>query len=248
MLVKDKVIIVTGASRGIGKDIATALAANGATLAICSTKSEVAQSVAKDLADTYSIQAQGWGVDVSDMASVKSFIEEVVKTFGRVDVLINNAGITRDNLLMRMSEEEWQAVLDTNLNSVFYTTKSVIRPMLKQKGGRIVNIASVVGVMGNAGQSNYAASKGGMIAFTKSIAREYGAKGILANTVAPGFVETEMIESLPDDYLNNIISNIPLKRLGKAEEIANLVLFLASDLSGYMTGQVFNIDGGMVMN
>ncbi|MDA1352850.1 MAG: 3-oxoacyl-ACP reductase FabG [bacterium] len=243
----DKVIIVTGSSRGIGLAIAEGLAAAGATIVVSSTKEEKSKEVATRLAAEYGVKTLGVGVDVSDEASVKAMVDATMAAFGRVDVLVNNAGITRDNLLLRMSAEDWQSVITTNLNSVFYCSKAVLRPMLKQRAGRIITISSVVGQMGNPGQANYAASKAGAIAFTKSLAKEYGPKGILANVVAPGFIETDMIESLPEQYLNTIIESVPLRRLGQVSDIANLVSFLASDQSQYMTGQVLTIDGGLLM-
>ena len=178
---------------------------------------------------------------------MQSFIKNTVNEFGQVDVLINNAGITKDNLLLRLDQTDWSDVIETNLNSIFNTTKSVIKFMLKKKYGRIINVASVVGLMGNPGQSNYAASKAGMIAFTKSIAREYGKKNITINAVAPGFIQTDMIETLPKDYLDNIIDNIPMVRLGKPDDVSRAVLFLASDNASYITGQVLSIDGGLYM-
>jgi len=174
-------------------------------------------------------------------------IAEILKDFGRLDVIVNNAGITKDNLLLRMNEEQWQAVLDTNLNSVFYTTKAALRAMLKQRAGVFINISSVVGIQGNAGQANYAASKAGMIGFTKSVAREVGSRNIRANVVAPGFIATEMTDEIPEKELNTWLENIPLKRAGTPENVADLCVFLASDMATYITGQVFNVDGGMVM-
>lgn len=247
MNLKDKVAIITGSSRGIGRAIAEKMAEKGAKVVICSTKDQVAKEVAQTLANTYGVQTLGMGVDVTNEEQVKALVSATMDTFGRVDCLVNNAGITKDNLLLRLSSDEWDQVINTNLKSVYLCSKAVLRPMMKQKSGKIIHIASVVGVIGNPGQTNYAASKGGMIAFSKSLAREYSSKGIISNVVAPGFVETEMIEGLPKDYLDNIIQSIPLGRLGKDSEIANLVSFLASDESGYMTGQVLNIDGGMAM-
>lgn len=244
---KDKVVIVTGSSRGIGLGIAAGLASRGASVVVSSTKVEKSKEVADRLASEYGVKTLGVGVDVSDEASVKAMVDATMAAFGQVDVLVNNAGITKDNLLLRMSAEDWNSVITTNLNSVFYCSKAVLRPMLKQKGGRIITISSVVGQMGNPGQANYAASKAGAIAFTKSLAKEYGPKGILANVVAPGFIETDMIESLPEDYLNTIIESVPLRRLGQVSDIASLVSFLASDQSQYMTGQVLTIDGGLLM-
>ncbi len=247
MNVKDKVIIVTGSSRGIGLSIAKTLAQNGAKVVVSSTKQETAEAVAKTLADDYGVETLGVGVNVADEASVQSLIKTTLDRFERIDVLVNNAGITRDNLLLRLKAEDWQDVLDTNLNSVFYSTKAVLKPMLKQKGGRIINIASVVGVIGNPGQSNYAASKAGVIGFTKSIAKEYATRGLIANVVAPGFIETDMTDALPEDYLESIIKEVPMGRLGAADDISKLVLFLSSEYASYMTGQVFTIDGGLSM-
>lgn len=247
MNVKDKVIIVTGSSRGIGLAIAETLAENGAKVVVSSTKQETAESVAKKLADDHGVETLGIGVNVSEEASVQNLIAKTLERFERIDVLVNNAGITRDNLLLRLKAEDWQDVLNTNLNSVFYSTKAVLKPMLKQKGGRIINIASVVGVIGNPGQSNYAASKAGVIGFTKSIAKEYAKKGLIANVVAPGFIQTDMTDALPEDYLESIINEVPMGRLGAADDISKLVLFLSSEYASYMTGQVFTIDGGLSM-
>lgn len=244
---KDRVAIVTGATRGIGHGIASKLAEAGATVVCCATKQDRCDQVAKELADAYGVPSKGIAVDVSSFESVQGMVKTVADTFGKVDILVNNAGIARDNLLLRMSEDEWDSVLSVNLNSVFYATKAVLRPMLKQRYGRIITISSVVGVIGNPGQANYAASKAGAIGFAKSVAKEFGAKGITCNVVAPGFIETDMIESLPKEYLDNIIGQVPQKRLGQSSDVANLVLFLASDLSSYITGQVINVDGGMVM-
>lgn len=244
---KGKVSVVTGGSRGIGRQIAEALAAAGATVVVCATQQNRCDEVAAHLAATYGVPALGIQVDVASTAAVDEMVKTVIATYGRMDILVNNAGITRDNLLLRMSEEDWDAVLATNLKSIYNTTKAAIRPMLKQKYGRIINISSVVGVMGNPGQANYAASKAGMIGFSKSIAKEVGAKGITCNVIAPGFVDTEMIESLPKEYLDNIMGQIPQKRLGSSQDVANAMLFLASDLSSYITGQVLNVDGGMLM-
>ena len=247
MKFKDKVVIVTGASRGIGYSIAEAFAKNGAHLAICSTNNDKAKETAESLAKISGNKAIGKGVDIKNFDEVTEFISDVQQTFGRIDILINNAGITRDNLLLRLNESDWTDVINTNLNSVFFTTKSVIKTMLKQKYGRIVNVSSVIGLMGNPGQSNYSASKAGMIAFTKSIAREYGKKNITINAVAPGFIQTDMIETLPKEYLDNIIDNIPMVRLGTTNDVSRAIMFLASDDASYITGQVLSIDGGLYM-
>ncbi|MEK9728255.1 MAG: 3-oxoacyl-[acyl-carrier-protein] reductase [Candidatus Margulisiibacteriota bacterium] len=247
MKFKDQIVVVTGASRGIGLAIAKSFAEQGATLAICSTNDEKASATAAEIANEYGVSAYGKGVDISSFDSTAEFIKSVVDTYGKIDVLINNAGITRDNLLLRMDENEWSQVIETNLNSIFNTTKSAIKFMLKKKYGRIINVSSVVGLMGNPGQSNYAASKAGMIAFTKSIAKEYGKKNITINAIAPGFIQTDMIETLPKDYLDNIIGNIPMSRLGMPEDVSRACQFLASDDASYITGQVLSIDGGLYM-
>ncbi len=245
MDLKNKIAIVTGASRGIGLVIAQTLAKRGANVVCASTKQETCDAVAKQLRDTYGIDAIGIQVDVSDFESAQHLVKKTVEHFGTVHICVNNAGITRDNLLLRMKPDEWHSVIDTNLSSIFNVTKAVVRPMLKNRGGRIINISSVVGIIGNAGQANYAAAKAGMLGFTKSIAKEFGGKGITCNAVAPGFIDTDMVESLPEEYIENIIKDVPLKRLGKSEEIANLIAFLASDLSSYITGEVIAVDGGI---
>ncbi len=247
MKFKDKVVVITGASRGIGLSIAECFASEGASIALCSTNNEKATATAEKLATDYSVKCLGVGVDIKDFNAVSDFIKRVNTDFGQIDVLINNAGITRDNLLLRLDENDWSDVIETNLNSIFNTTKSVIKFMLKKKYGRIINVSSVVGLMGNPGQSNYAASKAGMIAFTKSIAREYGKKNITINAVAPGFIQTDMIETLPKEYLDNIIDNIPMVRLGTTNDVSRAIMFLASDDASYITGQVLSIDGGLYM-
>ncbi len=244
---KDKVVVVTGGSRGIGFQIADSFAARGATVVVCATQQARCDQVATELREKYGVVTRGIQVNVAVFEEVEAMVKSVVAGFGRIDVMVNNAGITKDNLLLRMSQDDWNDVINTNLTSIFNTTKAVIRPMLKQKYGRIINMSSVVGVMGNPGQTNYAASKAGMIGFSKSIAKEVGAKGITCNVIAPGFIETDMIESLPKDYLDNIMGQIPLKRLGSSVDVANAVLFLASDLASYITGQVLNVDGGLLM-
>ena len=243
----NKTAIVTGSTRGIGLSIANGLAKDGYNIVVCGRSQETCDSSAKEISTKYGVKTLGIAVNVSKQSEVSDLVKQAISEFGSIEVLINNAGITKDNLVLRMSEDDWESVIQVNLNSIFYFTKAVIRSMMKKRFGRIVNITSVVGVMGNPGQSNYAASKAGMIGFTKSIAKEYGSKGITCNAVAPGFIDTDMIESLPKDYIDNIISQIPVKRLGEPTEIANVVSFLSSDKSSYITGQVINVDGGVLM-
>jgi 3-oxoacyl-[acyl-carrier protein] reductase len=242
---QDKVAVVTGASRGIGKAIALALAAEGAAVAVnYASSSSAADAVVAEIQDM-GAQAIALQADVSQPEQVEQFIAAVMEKWGRIDVLVNNAGITRDTLLLRMGLEDWQAVINLNLTGVFLCTKAVSKVMLKQRSGRIVNIASVAGQMGNPGQANYSAAKAGVIGFTKTIAKELAARGITANAVAPGFIETDMTEGLKAD---EILKFIPLSRYGKPEEIAGMVRFLAADpAAAYITGQTFNVDGGMVM-
>ncbi|WNJ16628.1 3-oxoacyl-[acyl-carrier-protein] reductase [Pontibacter sp. G13] len=246
-LLEGKIALVTGATRGIGRAIAETFAKQGATVVFTYRSSvEKAQSLEESLkaegAECLSFQA-----DAADFEATQNVINGTLEKFGRIDVIVNNAGITKDNLLLRMSEEQWDQVINTNLNSVFYTTKAALRAMLKQRAGSIINISSVVGLQGNAGQANYAASKAGMVGFTKSMAREVGSRGIRANVVAPGFIATEMTAELPEKELATWLEGIPLKRAGEPQDVADLCVFLASDMSNYITGQVFNVDGGMVM-
>lgn len=242
-----KVVIVTGSTRGIGNAVLEAFAKTGYNGVCTGRNQEACDKAAEKLSLETGQTIIGKSVDVSDSNAITELIKSTLEKFGRIDVLVNNAGITKDNLMLRMSEEDWDVVINTNLKSAFLTTKSVLRPMLKNKFGRIINIASVVGLMGNPGQANYAASKGGVIALTKSVAKEIGAKNITCNAIAPGFIDTDMIESLPEDYLNNIIESVPAKRLGRPEEIAATAVFLASDLAGYITGQVIEVGGGIHM-
>jgi 3-oxoacyl-[acyl-carrier protein] reductase len=242
-----EVALVTGASRGIGRAIALELARMGAMVAVNYKGSEEkAQEVVQAIIETGG-KAIAVKADVALSAEVAEMLKTVEKELGPVSILINNAGITKDNLLMRMKEEDWDSVLETNLKGVFNCTKAVIRSMMKQKKGKIINISSVVGLVGNAGQSNYAAAKSGIIGFTKSMAQELASRGIQVNGVAPGFIETDMTEKLTDDLKEQILARIPLQRLGKAEEVAGVVGFLASPQADYITGQIICIDGGMVM-
>lgn len=241
-----KIALVTGAARGIGRVIALALADEGADLAI--------SDVNKDwLADTEAAIRQkgrrvlGLAGDVSNGASVQQVINAVLAEFGTIDILVNNAGITRDGLLVRMSEEDWDAVLSVNLKGAFLFCKAVAKPMMKARSGVIVNIASIIGLIGNAGQCNYAASKAGLIALTKSVAKELAKRNVRVNAVAPGFIQTKMTDALPEDIRNKMLEAIPLERLGQAEDVANAVVFLAGKSSAYVTGQVLSVNGGMVM-
>jgi len=240
-LLENKVAVVTGAGRGIGKAIALRLAGEGASVACCGRTLAHVETTAAECA------GKAYAVDVADGKQVGETCEKIIKDFGRVDVLVNNAGVTRDGLLMRMSDEDWDAVLDTNLKGAFHFTKALTRPMLKQRAGRIINISSIIGLTGNAGQSNYAASKAGLIGFTKSVARELASRSITANAVAPGFIVTDMTHALSAEMQEQLKQKIALGRLGVAEDVANVVLFLASDLASYVTGQVITVDGGMTM-
>jgi len=245
-LLEGKTAIITGASRGIGRGIAEVFAKHGANIAFTYSSSVApAQELEKEL-NAMGIKAKGYQSDAADFAQAESFVEAVLADFGAIDVVINNAGITRDNLLLRMSEEDFDKVIQVNLKSVFNMTKAVQKTLLKQRSGSIVNISSVVGVKGNAGQANYAASKAGAIGFTKSIALELGSRNIRCNAIAPGFIETEMTAKLSPEVVQGWRDDVPLRRGGTAEDVANACLFFASDLSAYVTGQVLNVDGGML--
>ena len=247
MRFEGKVALVTGASRGIGRAIALALAAEGADVAVNYAGSEAA---AKEVAAEIEAMGRKAFVIQADIASTEAstaMVDAVVKEFGRVDVLVNNAGITRDGLLMRMKEEDWDAVITTNLKGVFNCTKAAIKYMMKQKSGNIVNISSIVSVMGNAGQANYCAAKAGVIGFTKATAKEVAARGIRVNAIAPGFIKTDMTSVLSEKVVEAMLAGIPLNRLGETEDIAKAVLFLASSDANYITGQTLHVDGGMVM-
>ena len=244
-LLEGKTAIVTGGTRGIGRGIVRLFAEEGANV-VFTARNPAFEEVEQEAA-AFGVRAKGFTSDASDFAQAEALVEATIAEFGGVDILVNNAGITRDTLLMRMTEEQWDEVLRVNLKSVFNMTKSVQRTMLKQKQGTIVNISSVVGVSGNAGQANYAASKAGIIGFSKSIAKELGARNIRTNVVAPGFIETEMTEKLPEEIRKGWADQIPLKRAGTPLDVARAVLFLASDLSSYVNGQVLNVCGGMNM-
>lgn len=244
-LLEGKTAIITGAARGIGKSIAQQFAMAGANVIITDLKiDESAEAFIKEL-EAVGVRAKAYASNAASFADCETLIDTITKEFDRIDILVNNAGITRDNLLMRMTEADWDAVLTVNLKSVFNMTKAIQRVMLKQRFGSIINMSSVVGIEGNAGQSNYSASKAGMIGFTKSVAQELGSRSIRCNAIAPGFIETDMTAALPDDIRNNWINDIPLKRVGLPSDVANAAIFLASDLSAYVTGQVISVCGGM---
>ena len=249
MLLEGQVALVTGAGRagkGIGRSIALRLAKEGAKIAIADFVPEAADSVAKEVEEMGGEALAVYG-SVGKPEDVDQMVQAAVDKFGKIDILVNNAGITRDNLIIRMSEADWDMVLDTNLKGVFNCTKAVSKLMMRQRSGKIVNMASVMGIMGNAGQANYSASKGGVIALTKTTAKELGSRGVNVNAVAPGFIQTVMTEEMPEDAKANIADQIPLKRLGTPEDVAEVVLFLCSEASNYITGQVIPVDGGMVM-
>lgn len=238
-----KVALVTGASRGIGRAVAETLVSAGAVVIGTATSERGAEAIQAYLGDS----GHGLVLNVTDGDSVKALFATIKEKAGDVDILVNNAGITRDNLLMRMKDDEWQDIVDTNLTSLFRTSKAVMRPMMKKRHGRIINIGSVVGTMGNAGQTNYAAAKAGLIGFTKSLAREVASRQITVNAIAPGFIQTDMTDELTEDQQQAIMSQVPMERLGQAQEIANAVLFLASDSAAYITGETLHVNGGMYM-
>ena len=239
-----KLVLVTGASRGIGKAIALTLGRAGATVIGTATTESGSDNISKIFADN-KVSGKGIKLNVTDNEQIASLIKSVNEDFGSIDILINNAGITRDNILLRMKEDEWEDIINTNLSSIYKMSKSVLRGMIKKRSGRIISITSVVGAMVNAGQSNYAAAKAGMIGFTKSLAREVGVRGITVNAVAPGFIETDMTSNLPDEQKEALASQIPMGRLGTPDEVANAVLFLAGDSGSYITGQTLHVNGGM---
>ena len=241
-----KVVVVTGSTRGIGYHIALRLAALGAKLVISSRKAEDCAKVQAEF-EAKGYDCLGMAADVSSMEDCKALTAAALEKFGQVDVLINNAGITRDNLMMRMKEDQWDDIMNINLKSVFNMSQSLLRNFLKLRGGRIINITSVVGQMGNAGQANYAASKAGIIGFTKSLAKEVGSRGITVNAVAPGYIATDMTDAITEDAKEKLFAQIPLGRIGEPQDVANLIAFLGSEQAGYITGQVFNVDGGLVM-
>ncbi|QCR36437.1 3-oxoacyl-ACP reductase FabG [Nissabacter sp. SGAir0207] len=243
MSFEGKIALVTGASRGIGRAIAETLVARGAKVIGTATSEKGAEAISAYLGEN----GKGLMLNVVDSASIDAVLATIRAEFGEIDILINNAGITRDNLLMRMKDDEWQDILDTNLTSVFRLSKAVMRAMMKKRFGRIITIGSVVGTMGNAGQANYAAAKAGLIGFSKSLAREVASRGITVNVVAPGFIETDMTQALTEDQRAGILAQVPASRLGEAKEIASAVAFLASDEAGYITGETLHVNGGMYM-
>ena len=242
---ENKIALVTGAARGIGQAIALQLAADGADLALCDVKAEWLEDTAAKV-KALGRRAESYAMDVANGAAVGEAVAQVLADFGRIDVLVNNAGITRDTLLMRMSEEDWDAVLDINLKGAFLVTKAVVKPMMKQRSGAIVNIASVVGIMGNPGQANYTASKAGLIALTKTTAKELGSRNVRVNAVAPGFIRTAMTDKLAEPVKEAMLKMVPLGRLGEPEDVAKAVAFLASDAAAYVNGQTLAVCGGMV--
>jgi len=243
----DKIALVTGASRGIGLAIAQQLAQAGALVICVSRTPSAIEKAAADI-NAAGFKAEAFTCDVSQLQSVDKLVKSLIERHGRIDILVNNAGITRDTLLLRMSEDDWDTVLNINLKGAFNCVKSVTRPMMKQRSGRIINISSIVGLIGNAGQVNYAASKAGLIGLTKAAAKELAARGITVNCIAPGYIETDMTTNLPEKSRETLLKQIPLGRIGKAQDIAVMVHFLASDEANYITGQTFTVDGGMVMN
>jgi 3-oxoacyl-[acyl-carrier protein] reductase len=246
MSLNGKIALVTGAAQGIGRDIALGLAADGADVAICDVNLEAAQKTAADI-ETKGRKSLAVKANVAASADVTAMIDQVVEKFGRIDILVNNAGITRDGLILRMKDEDWDLVLSINLKGAFLCTKAALKHMTKQRAGTIINIASIVGAMGNAGQANYVASKAGLIGLTKTIAREYANRNVTANAVAPGFIDTAMTQALTDQVRADLAKQIPLGRLGSSEDVANAVRFLASPSAAYITGQVVHVNGGMYM-
>ena len=246
LALEGKLALITGGARGIGKEIAMLFANEGANIAICDVNLEEAQKTAKEI-ENLGRQSLAFKADVTSSSQVQDMTDKILDKFNKIDILINNAGITKDNLLLRMSEEDWDKVIAVNLKGTFVCTKIVSRAMLKQRFGRIVNLASIIGIMGNAGQANYAASKAGIIGLTKSVAKELASRNICVNAIAPGFIMTDMTAKLPEEVQKKMLSVIPLARFGEAKDVADLALFLSSEGSSYITGQVIQVDGGMLM-
>ena len=246
MILKDRVALITGGARGIGRDMALLFAQEGSDIAICDVNQEALDATRKEI-EALGRRAEGFVVDVTNLAQVEDMINKVLDKFQKIDILVNNAGITRDSLIVRMSEKDFDSVIAVNLKGTFNCTKSVSKVMMKQRYGKIISIASIIGIMGNAGQVNYAASKAGIIGLTKSVAKELASRNVNVNAIAPGFIETDMTAKLADDVKSQMLTLIPLNRFGKAIDVAKVALFLASDTSSYITGQVIQVDGGMVM-
>jgi len=247
MKLENKVSMITGSARGIGKAIAMLFAEEGSDLAICDVNEEALSQTKDEIEQKTGRKVITANVNVTSAHEVKEFVKKILDNFGSLDILVNNAGITKDNLLMRMSEEEWDAVLNVNLKGAFNCIKAVTRPMMKKRSGKIVNMASIIGIMGNMGQANYSASKGGLIALTKTAAKELGSRNINVNAIAPGFIQTDMTDKLSDEARETLLKLIPLGRMGNTEDVAKLALFLVSEAASYVTGQVLQVDGGMVM-
>jgi len=246
MVLKDKIAIITGGARGIGREIALVFAKEGCNLSLCDISPDALRETQREI-ETLGRLCMTGIVDVTKADEVESFVQKTLDKFGKIDILVNNAGITKDALLVRMSESDWDAVLGVNLKGAFNCAKAVSKVMMKQRDGKIVNMASIIGVVGNAGQANYAASKGGLIALTKSIAKELASRNVRVNAIAPGFIQTDMTAKLPENIKSEMLKHIPMSKLGTANDVANLALFLVSDDSAYITGQVIQVDGGMVM-
>jgi len=246
LTLEGKLALITGGARGIGKEIAMLFAKEGANIAICDVNLEEAEKTAKEIQDL-GRESLAFKVDVTDQSQIQGMVDKILDKFNKIDILINNAGITKDNLLLRMSEEEWDKVIAVNLKGTFLCTKIVSKAMLKQRFGKIVNLASIIGIMGNAGQANYAASKAGIIGLTKSVAKELASRNICVNAIAPGFIKTDMTARLAEEVQKKMLSVIPLARFGEAKDVADLAIFLSSESSSYITGQVIQVDGGMVM-
>ncbi len=246
MKFKGKTALITGSTRGIGKEIARAFAKEGATVVITGRHEEIAIATAQELTQE-GFSACGFGLDVTKLKSVEEMVNKILDKYKSIDILVNNAGITKDNLLLRMKESDWDEVIQTNLRGVFNCTKAVLRPMLKSRAGKIISVASIIGLTGNSGQANYAASKAGIIGFSKSVAREVASRGITVNVIAPGYIQTDMTDQLPEKTREEILQNIPLKRLGTPRDVAGVCMFLASEEADYMTGQTILVDGGMAI-
>ncbi|HNX90566.1 MAG TPA: 3-oxoacyl-[acyl-carrier-protein] reductase [Candidatus Omnitrophota bacterium] len=247
MKLENKVTIVTGGARGIGKEIALFFAKEGSDLALCDVNEQTLSAAKEEIEKATGRRVFVAKVDVTKGEECQNFVDKVLDNFGKLDILVNNAGITRDNLILRMSESDWDAVLNVNLKGAFNCLKAVTRSMIKQRSGRIINMASIIGIMGNAGQANYAASKGGLIALTKTAAKELGSRNVNVNAIAPGYIQTDMTDKLSDEVKQTMLKFVPLGRMGTTKDVASLALFLASEDSAYITGQVFQVDGGMVM-